>query len=257
MNQFGAELRHLRELSDLSQRELGERTKTSKQQVGSIERGERRASKYFAEQADKVLNSHGRLQDLWPGARRTQPWWFQQYVDIEEKAQIIHEFQPQAVPGLLQTEGYADAVLGASFPPLPPQEREPRLLARMERQKIIDRDEPPLLLFIVEEGALLRSVGKPGLMRAQWSHILKQVEKDHVQVQVMPYGRGAHGALNGAFIILKMTFLESVVYAEVPGGGHVIADHGIVARCQERFGSLRSMALSPAESTEYIASLKE
>ncbi|MET9796275.1 helix-turn-helix domain-containing protein [Nocardiopsis alba] len=257
INQFGAEVRRLREFADVSQRELGELTKTSKQQVGSIERGERRPSKFFAQEADRALNGHGRLLDLWPGAKRAQPWWFQKYVDIEGKAQVIQEFQPQAVPGLLQTPDYAAHVLGAAFPPFAPEDRERLLKSRLGRQKILDRDNPPLVHFVIEEGALRRSVGDVETMGKQLDFLIKQVHKDHIQVQVMPYNRGAHSALNGAFITLRMSLLESLVYAEVPGGGHIIADLDVVARCQERFGALRSLALSPAESIEFIASLKE
>lgn len=257
INQFGAELRRLRELADMSQNRLGRLTQTSKQQVGSIERGERRPNKKFAEDADRALNGHGRLRDLWPGAKRAQPWWFQQYVDIEGKAQIIQEFQPQTVPGLLQTRDYAQAVLGASHPPLPARERERLLEARIKRQEILDRENPPLLHFIIEEGALHRSVGDSAIMKTQRKHLLKQAKRDHIQVQVIPYGRGAHGALDGAFIVLKMTLVESLVYAEVPGAGHILTDLSVVANCTEGFGALRSLALSPAESIEFIASLEE
>lgn len=257
MNQFGAELRRLRELADVSQRALGQLTNTSKQQVGSLERGERRPAKSFAEMADKALNGHGRLRDLWPGAKRAQPWWFQKYVDIEGKAQVIQEFQPQAIPGLLQTHDYAAALLKAAFPPMPREEQERLLQSRMERQRVLDQDTPPLVHFVIEEGALRRSVGKRGVMNGQLQHLMEQGERDHILIQVMPYNRGAHGAMNGAFITLRMSLVESLVYAEVPEDGYVIADLSVVARCQERFGALRSLALSPAESIEFMKAMKE
>ncbi|MFB8766439.1 helix-turn-helix transcriptional regulator [Nocardiopsis alba] len=257
INQFGAEVRRLREFADVSQRELGELTKTSKQQVGSIERGERRPSKFFAQEADRALNGHGRLLDLWPGAKRAQPWWFQKYVDIEAKAQVIQEFQPQAVPGLLQTQDYAADVLGASFPPVSLEEQERLLTSRMERQEILGRDNPPLVHFVIEEGALRRSVGNRTVMNGQLEHLIERAQQRHIQIQVMPFNRGSHGALNGAFITLRMTLLECLVYAEVPENGHIIADLDVVALCLERFGALRGLALSPAESIEFIASLKE
>ncbi len=257
INQFGAEVRRLRELVDLSQRELGDLTSTSKQQVGSIERGERRPSKIFAEDADRALNGHGRLQELWPGAKRAQPWWFQKYVDIEGKAQVIQEFQPQAVPGLLQTHDYAAEVLGASFPPLTSEEQDRLLNSRLARQKILARLDPPLVHFVIEEGALRRSVGNSEVMLEQYEYMIEQAQKRHIQLQVMPFDRGAHGALNGAFITLRMTLLECLVYAELPEDGQIIADLDVVARCLERFGALRGLALSPAESIDFIASLKE
>ncbi|MEU4282151.1 helix-turn-helix domain-containing protein [Nocardiopsis dassonvillei] len=255
MNQFGATLRQMRELADLSQKKLGVLTRTSKQQVGAIERGERRPSKEFAKLADAALEGHGSLLGLWPGARRAQPWWLQEFVVIEEKAQVIQEFQPQAVPGLLQTEDYARQVVSAAFPPLGAEESEQLLQSRMERQAILDRPKPPLAMFVIEEGALRRTVGSPSLMQAQREVLLRRARQSHIEVQVAPYHRGAHGAMDGAFMVMRMSFAEYLVYAEVPGKGQIITDAEVVADCQQRFGALRSLALSPAESIDFIASL--
>lgn len=257
IDQFGAELRRLRNLADMSQLALGLATGTSKQQVGAVERGIRRPSKKFAHLADEALKCNGQLLNLWPGAKRAHPWWLEKFVELERKAQVIHEFQPQTVPGLLQTKDYARAVVGAAFPPLGQAEREELLQTRLERQSILGRDHPPLALFVIDEGALRRSVGGDDVMRAQYEALVHKAQEPHVQIQVLPFGRGAHGALDGAFMVLRMTPVESLVYAEIPGTGQVITDVSVVADCQQRFGALRSLALSPDESIEVITSLGE
>ncbi|MFV2198481.1 helix-turn-helix domain-containing protein [Nocardiopsis sp. LOL_012] len=253
--QFGNELRRLRNLSDMSQKDLGQATGTSKQQVGAIERGDRRPSKQFAELADKALEAHNALLNLWPGAKQAQPWWLEKFVELEAKAQVINEFQAQAIPGLLQTEGYAKAVMGAAFPPPSRRSIEDLLKARLDRQKILRRDRPPLALFVVDEGALRRTAGGKSVMREQYKALIEAAEWPFVQIQVLPFDRGAHAAMEGSLVLLTMTHAESLVYAETPGSGQVITDARIVADCHQQFGALRSLALSPAESLDFIASL--
>jgi transcriptional regulator with XRE-family HTH domain len=255
ISQFGTELRRLRELSDMSQKDLGDQTGTSKQQVGAVERGIRKPSKKFAELADRALDAHGGLLNMWPGAKRAQPWWLDKFVELEAKAQVISDFQPQAISGLLQTENYARALINAAFPPLQAEDAEERLAGRLERQQVLLRNDPPLALFIVDEAVLRRPVGGEGVMKEQREALLDKAQLPHVQLQVLPFSRGAHGAMNGSLILLNMTHSESLVYAEAPGTGQVITDAQLVATCQLRFGSLRSLALSPSESLDFIASM--
>lgn len=255
VKQFGNELRRLRDLADMSQNDLGVQTGTSKQQVGAVERGERKPSKRFAELADSALECHGILRNLWPGARQAQPWWLQEFVELEEKAQAIYEFHPQAVPGLLQTKSYACALVEAAFPPLLQAEKDQVISARFQRQEILEREAPPLTLFVIDEAALRRSVGGEAVMKEQLRRLLEAAAKPRVQIQVLPLDRGAHSAMNGPLVILNMAHAESLVYAETPGSGQVITDPGVVANCVEQFGDLRGVSLSPVESLRFIASL--
>ncbi|OLT24899.1 XRE family transcriptional regulator [Nocardiopsis sp. CNR-923] len=176
-------------------------------------------------------------------------------MELEAKAQIINEFQAQAIPGLLQTEGYARAVMSAAFPPPVPHDIDEMLNARLERQQILDRDRPPLTLFVVDEGVLRRPASGKSVMREQYKHLMAKAELPYVQLQVLPFDRGVHAAMDGSLVLLTMTHTESLVYAETPGSGQVISDSQIVADCHQRFGALRSLALSPAESLDFIASL--
>lgn len=245
----------MRSLSDMSQLELGRATGTSKQQVGAVERGNRRPSKKFSQLADEALEAHGRLQNLWPGAKRSQPWWLEEFVELEAKAQVVYEFQPQAVPGLLQTGDYARAVIGASFPPPVGGVAQRLYEARMARQGLFDRDPPPLALFIIDEGALRRPIGNKAVMKGQLKALIERAQDPRVEIQVLPFERGAHTAMNGPLVLLGMTHVESLVYAEAPGTGQVITDAQVVADCHQKFGHLRSVALSPYESLTFVENL--
>ncbi|KOX07934.1 XRE family transcriptional regulator [Nocardiopsis sp. NRRL B-16309] len=192
---------------------------------------------------------------MWPGAKRAQPWWLEKFAELETKAQVINEFQPQAVSGLLQTEDYARALVNAAFPPLRPDEAEHHLEGRLERQRVLAREQPPLALFVMDEATLRRPVGGEAVMKEQYKALLEKAQLPHVQLQILPFDRGAHSAMNGPLILLNMTHTESLVYAETPGSGQVITDARVVADCRQQFGALCSMALSPAESLDFIASL--
>lgn len=92
-------------------------------------------------------------------------------------------------------------------------------------------------------------------MNRQFQALLRRASNPAVQIQVLPFGRGAHSAMNGPLVILDMDHAESLVYAETPGSGQVITDQVTVGNCQQQYGHLRSLALSPDESLHFIASL--
>ncbi|WP_306371468.1 helix-turn-helix transcriptional regulator [Nocardiopsis sp. CC223A] len=256
--EFARELIRLRTEADLSQRELGRLTDTSGQQVGAIERLQRRPSKDFTVAADKALGANGRLRNLWPQGRAAPSRWLQKYVDIEAKALVIQQFQAQVVPALVQSEPYARATLEAAYPPSPPEKLHDLLQSRLQRQKLLDRSTPPLVQYVIDEATLHRTIGGPDVMREQFQRIVDVVtSKPFVTVQVLPYGRGAHCALEGSFTLLGMAPSEYLVYSEGAGRGTLYTEPDLVAANTLRFGALRSLALTPAESVQMIQSLAE
>jgi hypothetical protein len=105
------------------------------------------------------------------------------------------------IPGLLQTEEYARAVLAAAHPASPETEVERLVSARMDRQAILDQAEPPLLWVILDEGVLIRPVGGPAVMRDQIERLVKAARQPRIVLQVVPCGAGAHAGLAGQFAI--------------------------------------------------------
>ena len=168
---FGAEVRRWRTAAGLSQEQLGQRVGYSGAQVGKVETGERAPSQEFAQHCDQALPGAGGLfLRIYHLARRWDggyPSWFVEWVQAEGRAITLHTWEPLLIPGLLQTEEYARAVLAAAHPASPEDEVERLVSARMDRQAILDQAEPPLLWVILDEGVLTRPVGGPVVMRDQ------------------------------------------------------------------------------------------
>ncbi|SHI66686.1 hypothetical protein SAMN05421803_101880 [Nocardiopsis flavescens] len=202
---------------------------------------------------DHRLGTGDYFQELWSstkllGHRRTLP----KYIDLEAKATGIHQFHPQLVPALLQTEDYARAVLRAGFPPKPHSEVEELLIARMRRQKILDRTNPPLVQFVLDEGVLWRTVGGAEVMGTQLTRILERLDEPFVSLQVIPYDQGAYSAMEGGFTVLQLSAVDSALYSENAETGQIYNDPQVVANATGRFNSLMAAALSPAASRRHL-----
>ncbi|MFL1376840.1 helix-turn-helix domain-containing protein [Nocardiopsis protaetiae] len=250
---FAREVFLKRTESGLSQKEFGDLIGVSGQQIGAIERTERPPTRQFAGLLDERLGTGDYFQELWSstkllGHRRTLP----KYIDLEAKAIGIHHFHSQLVPALLQTEEYARAVLRAGFPPKPHHEVEELLAARMGRQKLLDRSEPPLVQFVLDEGMLWRPVGGAGVMGAQLDRILERMEEPFISVQVIPYDQGAYSAMEGGFTVLRLSAVDSALYSENAETGQIYNDPQVVANATGRFNSLMAEALSPSASRKYL-----
>lgn len=250
---FAREMFLKRSSSGLSQKEFGGIIGVSGQQVGAIERLERPPTRQFAELLDGKLGTGDYFQELWSstkllGHRRSLP----KYIDLESKAVSISHFHPQLVPALLQTEDYAQAILRAGFPPKPHYEVAELLDARMRRQELLDRSDPPLMRFVIDEAVLWRTVGGDGILRSQWAKILERLDHPFMTFQVIPYDQGAYSAMEGGFTVLALSAVDSVLYSENAQTGQIYNDPQVVADATGRFNSLMAVALSPSASKSYL-----
>lgn len=255
--QFGSELQRLRQAADLSQRELAKATLISHQMLGAVERAERAPRKSFAEKADEVLGARGALLRLWPSAQEGYPRGFKEYAELEREARAIHDFQTQVVPGFFQTRDYARAVLSAGWPPSEDEEVERLLSTRVARQQMLEREQPPLVWSVLDESVLRRPIGPRDVMIAQLECLIELAARPRIRLQVLPFAKGVHTALDGAFTVLDMGYGEHLAYAEIPGSGRVTGDPDEVEQYTLRFGVLRSLSLSPDESVDFISRYKE
>jgi transcriptional regulator with XRE-family HTH domain len=255
--QFGQELHRLRKAADISQRELAERTLISYQMIGAIERAERAPRRQFVERADKELGANGALMRLRPGTNESYQRWFRRYVDLEQEAKLINDFQADAIPGLFQTEGYARTVLGAGWPPIDAKQVGAEVVTRLARHKVLKRDPAPLLSVVIDESVLRRSVGSKQIMEEQMGRLVHLSQYPNIRIQVLPFRAGAHAAMNGSFKVLVMNDGARLAYAEIPSSGRVISDSGDVEQYSLWFGALQSQALSPNESVDFISRYKE
>ncbi|MFD3697131.1 helix-turn-helix transcriptional regulator [Streptomyces sp. NPDC058646] len=254
LDYYSYELRRLREDAGLKQAQLGAIVFCTGSLIGMIENGRRVPTRDFSERVDAALGTGGVFSRLVRLVLRSQlPSWFQEYAAMEAGATHISSFQPQLVYGLLQTEQYAWAVLKAGWG----EKLEEAVAARMERQRILLRERPPLVWVVLDEGVLHRSFGGHEIMREQLDHLLGFRDRREVRIQILPFSAGQHPATVGAFNVLRFERDPDVVYAESYGSAHVTANPETASDCAHRYDHLQATALSVEDSAELIARVRE
>ncbi|MFD7663507.1 helix-turn-helix domain-containing protein [Streptomyces sp. NPDC059788] len=156
----------------------------------------------------------------WYRFRDVVPTWFSPYVALEDASSLIRTYEPHYVPGLLQTEDYARAVLSEGRHRTS-DELERRVAVRTKRQDLLFREDAPTLWALMEESVLHRPVGEPDVMRAQLQRILDLSQRPNIRVQILPLGIGAHPGAFGPFTFLrfKVQELPDAVYVEALTSG--------------------------------------
>ncbi|MEU3185681.1 helix-turn-helix transcriptional regulator [Streptomyces sp. NPDC006923] len=254
LDYFGAELRRLREAANLNQKQLGAIIYCTGSLIGQIETARKVPTRQFSERVDAALGTGGTLSRLVPLVLRSQlPPWFQQYAEMEARASYISAFQAQLVYGLLQTEEYARAVISA----LTTDKLEERVAARLERQRILKRDNPPLVWAVLSEAVLCQEIGGREVMRNQLAHLLSLRDAQWVQIQVLPFSAGAHAGLMGSFNVLRFDDDPDIAYTEGYESGHPTANPQEVKARSLRYDHLQAAALSVGDSAALIARVME
>jgi transcriptional regulator with XRE-family HTH domain len=258
---FGAELRRARTAAGLSQDQLGQRLGYSGAQVGKVETGERAPSQDFAEGCDRALpEASGLFLRLYQLARRWDggyPSWFTEWVEAERRANTLRTWQPLLIPGLLQTPDYARALFLAWHSAATDEEIDQLVSARIERQSIFQRPEPPSLWAVIDEGVLRRCVGSEKTMRDQLLHLMTVSERSKTTVQVIPAEVGAHVGLLGGFSVASFENAPGIVYMESPDQGQTTEKPSVVAKVSETFDMLRAEALPRGASRDLIRKVVE
>jgi transcriptional regulator with XRE-family HTH domain len=181
---------------------------------------------------------------------------FKEYLAYEASASVIRQYDPVLVPGPLQTEEYARGLFAGEggFDP----ERADRAWAvRQHRQEVLDRENPPEMLYVLDEAALRRHVGGVQVMRHQLERIQDFAAESHVNIQILPFERGAHPGLRGNFILLEFADpnLDDLVHLEHVNQITVRDDTNLIAQYSDRFGQLQRLSLSTDESLEFLDAL--
>ncbi|MER5301097.1 MULTISPECIES: helix-turn-helix domain-containing protein [Streptomyces] len=254
LDYYGSELRRLREAADLKQAELASCIFCVPSLVGQVETARKVPTREFSERLDAALGTDGAFSRLVGLVLRSQlPSWFQAYAEMEAKATYISTFQAQYVYGLLQTEEYARAVLATGMP----SNLDDLVAARMERQRILERESPPLVLVVLDEAALHRPVGGREVMRKQLRHLLSCGQRRWVQIQVLPYSVGEHAGFIGSFNRLRFEDDPEIVYTEDLISGHMTANPETIREAALRYANLQAAALSVEDSAELITRVME
>ncbi|GAA3128285.1 helix-turn-helix domain-containing protein [Streptomyces rectiviolaceus] len=254
LDYYGSELRRLREAASLKQGQLGGIIFCTGSLVGQIETAKKVPTRDFSERVDAALGTDGVFSRLVGLVLKSQlPTWFQAYAEMEARATFISTFQCQLVYGLLQTEGYARALLGVDHP----GRIEELVAARMERQRILEREHPPALWVVLGEAVLHQEVGDRDVMRGQLARLLEFHDHPWVQVQVLPYSIGQHTGMMGSFTLLRFDDNPDLFYAESYDSGHMTANSQVIRERSVGYARLQSCALSTDGSAKLIARVME
>lgn len=185
--------------------------------------------------------------------RSQLPHWFQAYAEMEAKAEYISTYQCQLVYGLLQTPGYARAVLSIDHP----DTLDTVVAARMDRQRILKRGNPPVLWVVLDEAVLHREIGGPEVMREQLAYLLGLRDRPWINVQVLPFTAGQHAGMMGSFTVLRFDDDPDLHYSESYDSGHMTANPQVIRERSVGYARLQAEALSPGSSAALIARVME
>jgi uncharacterized protein DUF5753 len=186
------------------------------------------------------------------------PASFRPFAAYETEATALCTFEHSPIPGLLQTPGYARAVL-ATRPNTAEEEVDSLVEARLARQAVLTREDPPppLLWALIDEGALYRPVAPAEIMHEQLAHLAAMSRRPNITVQVVPYSAGGHTGLLGAFVTADLDNAPSIVYVEDITYGRTSEDPATVSRVTLHYKSLQSEVLPKGASHELIARVAE
>jgi hypothetical protein len=185
------------------------------------------------------------------------PSWFRVAVGLEESASLIRAYEPQVVPGLLQTEGYVRAITAASFPAASDEETERRVALRLARQQLLCRPEPPEYWVVMDETVLRRPIGGHKVMRAQLEQLIRTAGQPKITIQVIPFAAGWHPALYGMFNIFRFPSeqLPDIVYTEALTGAYYLNKPEESARCTEALDRMCAQAASPEHTISILSEI--
>ncbi len=211
-----------------------------------------------ADQAERAtllaLAEQAIAPDWWRAYRDVVPDWFGAYLGLEQAASIIRGYEAQFIPGLLQTQDYARAVLTLGHGDAPAAEAERRVGLRMKRQQFLRRLDAPRLWVIIDEAALRRPVGSTATMRAQLRHLTEVAELPCVTIEILPSRTGGHAAATGPITILRFPEDEipDMIYLEHPSGAVYAYKSADIDRYRHIMNSLSVQAESPTATTAIL-----
>ncbi|GAA4207281.1 helix-turn-helix domain-containing protein [Actinocatenispora rupis] len=262
---IASELRRLRAGTGMSAEEAGRRVGLSKSAISRIENAESTGQVatvaalmrlYGVADEDveqiEVIARQARTRGWWQRWNDVLPAWFDTYVGLESEASHISEYEPQLVPGLLQTADYARSVIRAEHPDDTVEEVERRVELRLQRQHA---DDPPKLWIVLDEAVLHRIVGSREIMRAQLKRVLDTAQRPGNDIQVLSFEAGEHGSMGSAFFILRFPDPRDTpcVYLENRAGSLYLEEVDEVQQYTTLFDHLRATALGVRRSEEMIS----
>lgn len=258
---FGAEVRRAREEAGMSQAELGQITGHERSYVSKVETGDIDASESFAIGCDRAFPAKmGWFTRFWLDSHKWHsiyPVWFHDWVErYEREAVALRYWEHSLIPGLLQTGEYARAVL-ESLRRQDHDTLERAVAGRLDRQRILDREDPPDLRVLINESVLYYEVGPPEVMHRQLIRLLEAARRLTVSVQVIPASAKVHYGFAGGFAVAVLPDGSMGAHLATSIQGMTLTDAKLVSQTAQLFEDLRDDALTRRRSLELIAEAVE
>ncbi|TXS39488.1 helix-turn-helix domain-containing protein [Streptomyces sp. OR43] len=253
---FGAVLKALREAAGLTQEEFAPHVQYSPAYVAKIEQGKRfppenlpeRAADALGAVAGKVLGAAARSLRRRAGLAS----WFQQWAGIEEEAVALYAYECRGVPGLLQTEGYIRAVFDRRLPPLAEDAFQQQVAARLARQDLLPGRPNTSFSFLIEQAVLERRLGGTQVTSTLIENLLTQGGRRNVEVLVTPLRQPDHSGIDGQMYLAETPSHSWFGYVEGHDSSTLLTDPKVVSAMLQRYGKMRSQALSHEASAALL-----
>ncbi|WP_432012424.1 helix-turn-helix domain-containing protein [Streptomyces cucumeris] len=257
---FGAVLKALRDEAGLTQEQFAPRVQYSVPYIAKIEQGKRFPPRELVERAEAALGASAAR--VMGAAYRSLTRkvglasWFRHWAGIEEEAVSLLTYECAVIPGLLQPEPYIRAVFDRYIPHLPAEKAEQQVIARLARQRLFTELPSTSFCFVVEQALLDRGFGGTAVTRALLDHLLEQQNRLNVEIQVMPLRQEDHFGFEGPMCIAETVDHRWVGYIEAHDTSVLITDPKTVSGMHQRYGKLRSQALSPQATTSLLEQMR-
>ena len=268
--ELAARLRVLRHGTGLTIEEVARELQCSPTKISRIETGQRGAILRDVRDLCRLYRVSATEQEQLLALTREskeRAWWqgydldptFRTLIGLESAATAFAEYQPSFVPGLLQTPEYAREVIRGMGEFRAEQQIDELVTLRTTRQQILERDDPPYLSFIVDEAAIRRRVGGHEVLRRQLDALLVSADRPRISVQVIDYDAGSYPGLTSNFAIVEIegSAASSIVFVEGHQGDFYLEAEAELKRYRRIFDQLRSIALSPRLSREFIVTVRD
>ncbi|MFF9341551.1 helix-turn-helix transcriptional regulator [Streptomyces sp. NPDC014773] len=253
---IGRQIKVWREAKGLRAVELGRLIGYGEDIVRKVERGARIPRPEFLDKVDEALGANGLIAAMKPDVLKARyPKKPQSLSKLEGQAVEFSMYTIFCLHGLLQTEDYARAIMRTFRPLYQPMELDRYVSIRIRRQRVLQRLPAPEFSFVMEEWALKRPVGGREVMARQLEHLLEVGDMPNVEIQVMPTANAQHPGLSGSVHLLKFPDGSAAGRSEDLNEGRPTTDLKVLRSLELRYGIIRSQALTPAASRDFIRDL--
>ncbi|MER5629038.1 helix-turn-helix domain-containing protein [Streptomyces nitrosporeus] len=257
---FGAVLKALRDEAHLTQEQFAPLVRYSAAYIAKIEQGKRfppaklldRAEEVLGPTASRVLGAAAQSLTRKVGLAS----WFLQWAAIEEETTSLYAYECRVVPGLLQPEPYIRALFDRHLPPLTEEQSQRQITARLARQRILADRPHTTFSFIIEQALLERRMGGKEVTEALLTHLLDVSRYRNVELQVMPLVQEDHAGFEGEMYLAETTDHRWVGYVEGHGTSMLVSDPKAASHMLQRYGKMRSLALSHQATTRLLEQMR-